>query len=284
MYTSPLSDIACKHELSFHFYADDTQLYVTFETSSLNDMELSKCRLEACVREIDAWMLLNRLKLNKDKTELLVISSLHLARPTLSNIHVCDERVLASSRASNIGVLFDESLSMAPQVTAICKSAFYHLRKISLIRKYLTVDAAQLLVHALVTSKLDYCNSLLYGLPKYLIKQLQRVQNAAARVVTVSPKFCRITPVLKDLHWLPIDLRIEFKILTITYKALHGLAPTYINGLLKNYHPSRDLRSSKKNLLVVPAFNTNSYGRRAFSVVVPLLWNSLDQQIGRAHV
>ena len=103
-------------------------------------------------------MLLNRLKLNKDKTELLVISSLHLARPTLSHIHVCGERVLASSRASNVGVVFDESLSMAPQGTAICKSAFNHLFRISLIHKYLTVDTAQLLVHALVTSKLDYCN------------------------------------------------------------------------------------------------------------------------------
>ncbi|XP_022804788.1 uncharacterized protein LOC111342010 [Stylophora pistillata] len=217
MYTSPLSDIACKHELSFHLNADDTQLYVTFEMSSLNDMELSKCKLEACVREIDTWMLLNRLKLNKDKTEPLVISSRNgLARPALSLNHVCDERVLASSRASNIGVLFDESLNMAPQVTAICKSAFYHLRKINIIHRYLTADAAQLLVHALVTSKLDYCDSLLYGLPKYLIKQLQRVHNAAARVVTVSPKFCHITPVLKKLHWLPIDLPIEFKILTIT--------------------------------------------------------------------
>ena len=82
-----------------------------------------------------------------------------------------------------------------------------------------------------------------------------------------------------NLHWLPIDLRIEFKILIITYKALHGLAPTYIKDLLKNYHPPRDLRSSKKNLLVVPVFNTNSYGRHAFFVVAPLLWNSLPQHI-----
>ena len=79
-------------------------------------------------------MLLNKLKLNKDKTELRVISSLHRARPPLSHIHVCDERVLASPRAGNIGVLFDESLSMVPQVTAMCKSAFYHLFKIRLIR------------------------------------------------------------------------------------------------------------------------------------------------------
>ena len=165
MYTSPLSDIACKHELSFHFYVDDTQLYVTFETSSLNDMELSKCRLEACVREIDTWMLLNRLILNKDKTELLVISSLHLARAALSHIYVCDERVLASPRARNIGDLFDESLSMAPQVTVFANRLSI-IFEISLIRRYLTVDAVQLLIHAPVTSKLDYCNSLLYGLPK----------------------------------------------------------------------------------------------------------------------
>ena len=208
-----------------------------------------------------------------------MLSSLHRARPPLSDIHVCDERVLASSRAGNIGVLFDESLNMVPQVTAMCKSAFYRLRKIRLIRKHLTFDAAQLLVQALVTSKLDYCNSLLYGLPKNVIKQLRRVQNAAARVVTLSPKFCHIIPVLANLHWLSIYLRIEFKILIVTCKPLHGLAPPYIKDLLQSYLPARDLRSSKKNLLVVPAFNINSYGRRAFSVAVPLLWNSLLQQI-----
>ena len=133
LYTSPLSDIASKHELSFHFYADDRQLYVTFKASSLNDMELSKCRLEACVPEIDPCILLNKLKLNKDKTELLVVSSVHRARSPLSDIHVWDERVLASSRAGNIGALFDECLNMVPQVTAMCKSAFYRLRKTRLI-------------------------------------------------------------------------------------------------------------------------------------------------------
>ena len=89
----------------------------------------------------------------------------------------------------------------------------------------------------------------------------------------------KITPVLKKLHWLPIDLRIEFKILTVTYKTLHGLAPAYIKDLLQIYHPARDLRSSKKNLLAVLAFNINSYGRLLFSVSAPLLWNSLPQHI-----
>ena len=220
--------------------------------SQLPQIRKDQCRLEGCVLEIDTWTLLNKLKLNKDKTELLVTSSLHCARPPLSHIYVCDERVLASPRAGNTGVPCDESLSLVPQVTAMCKSAFYHLRKIRLIRKHLTFDAAQLLVQALVTSKLDYCNSLLYGLAKNVIKQLQRVQNAAARVVTLSPKFCHITPVLANLHWLSIYLRIELKILVVTCN-------------LQCYLPARDLRSSKKkNLLVVPAFNINSYGSSSF--------------------
>ena len=114
-----------------------------------------------------------------------------------------------------------------------------------------------------------------------MINQLQRFQNVAACIVTLSPKFCHITPVLANLHWLPIVLRngIEFKILTVTYKTLHGLAPTYIKDLLQSCLPARDLRSSKKNLLAVGAFKINSYGRCAFSVAAPLLWNSLPQHI-----
>ena len=135
---------------------------------------------------------------------------------------------------------------MVPQVTATSKSAFYHLRKIRLIRKHLTFDAAQLLVQALVTSKLDYCNSLLYGLPKNVNKQLQRLQNAAAGVVTLSSKFCHITPVLANLHWLSIYLQIELKILIVICKTFHGHDPTYIKDLLQCYLPVRDLRSSKK--------------------------------------
>ena len=115
--------------------------------SQLPQIRKDQCRLEGCVLEIDTWTLLNKLKLNKDKTELLVTSSLHRARPPLSHIYVCDERVLASPRARNIGVLFDESLSMVPQVTAMCKSAFYHLRK------QLTF-AAQVLVQALLHQSL----------------------------------------------------------------------------------------------------------------------------------
>ena len=101
------------------------------------------------------------------------------------------------------------------------------------------------------------------------------MQNAAARIVSLSPKFCDITAVLRSLLWLPIDLRIEFKILIITHKTLYGLAPADLDS----YIPGRYLRSAKKNLLVVPSFKLNSYGRRAFSVAAPLLWKSLPQHV-----
>ena len=105
--------------------------------------------LEACVQEIDTWMLLNKLKLNREKTELLLISSLHRARPPLLHLDVCDERVLTSPKAGNIGVIFDEYLSMVPQVTTMCKSAFYHLRKASFVNILPSMQPSFLLTFSL---------------------------------------------------------------------------------------------------------------------------------------
>ena len=137
-------------------------------------------------------------------------------------------------------------------------------------------DAAKIIIHAFVLSKLDYCNSLLYGLPSYVIRKFQHLQNSAARrLVSQCPRFCHITPVLRDLHWLPVFFRVEYKIILITYKVLHDRAPIYIQELLQLYTPSRNLRSSNRNLLVKPYFNLNSYANRAFPVTAPELWNNL---------
>ena len=118
-----------------------------------------------CVRDMDTWMLFNKLKLNKDKSEVLVISSSYRPRPPLSSVDICNETVSCSPSARNIGVIFDQSLCMVPHVNAVCQSSFFHLRNIGFIRKYLTYDAAKIINHAFVVSKPDYCNSLLYGLP-----------------------------------------------------------------------------------------------------------------------
>ena len=114
------------------------------------------------------------------------------------------------------------------------------------------------------------------------IRKLQHVQNSAARLVSQCPRFCHITPVLRELHWLPVFFRIEFKIMLITYKVLHDQPPIYIQELLQLYTPSRILRSSNRNLLVKPYFNLNSYGKQTFSVAAPELWNNLPEDIKSA--
>ncbi len=126
---------------------------------------------------------------------------------------------------------------------SICRSTHFHLRNIGTIRSLLTDTAAAQLIHALVTSRLDYCNSLLYGLPGTQKDRLQRVQNIAIRIVCRAPKQSHVTDLMEEAHWLPIDQRITFKILLLTYRALNDLAPEYLRELVIPYCPERDLRS-----------------------------------------
>lgn len=130
----------------------------------------------------------------------------------------------------------------------------------------------------MVITHLDHCNGILYGLPEKEISKLQRVQNSAARLVTGTRRYEHITPVLKDLHWLPVQSRLTFKILLTTYKILHGLAPSYMSSLISVRQSSRSLRSSSRSLLCIPAFNTKSYGQRSFSYCAPVLWNGLPER------
>ena len=194
---------------------------------------------------------------------------------------VSNEVISPSSSARNTGILFDSNMSMEPLVTAVAKSAFYHLRNIpvSRIRKYISFHTAEILMHALVTSRLDLCHSLLYGIPQNVLKRLQSVQNTAARVVTLTGKREHITPILKGLHWLPGEQRVILKILLTTYKALNDLAPTYLSELVKQYAPTRNLISPTSNRVVSISYNLRTYGYRAFSSAVPVLWNELPQNV-----
>ena len=164
---TPIAEIINDHGLSYHLYADDIQLYITFKSTSLNDIQQVKLRVECCVRDIDEWMIRNYLKLNQDKMDLVVISSRFHPMPDIGHIAVGSERIAPCHSVRNLGVQFDSIFSFQEHIKNICKSSFYHLRNIAKIRKYLTQDTCEILVHAFISSKLDHCNSLLHGLPKY---------------------------------------------------------------------------------------------------------------------
>ena len=128
-------------------------------------------------------MTLNRLKLNKEKTELLVLHSRHRSPPAFASLKIGSEVILPSHSARNVSVIFYNTMTMVPHINSTCKSAFYHLRNIARIRTFISLKTTETLVHAFVNSKLDYCNSLAYGLPEYLLQKLQYVQNAAVCVL-----------------------------------------------------------------------------------------------------
>ena len=223
-----------------------------------------------------------KLKMNQSKTEVLLLTTKHM-RPLIPDavtVTVGDCDVSISEAVRYIGVVFDRHMSMEDHVTALCKTTLCHLSAITRMRKSLSQESCQQLVHALVTSRLDYANALLSGLPMKLIKKLQRVQNVAARVVTYTRRAAHITPVLKTLHWLPLQFRITFKICLLVHKCIHGCAPSYLTELISLRHNAHDLRTTGTFLADVPRATTN-LSQRTFGVAGPQQWNALPASIRR---
>ena len=197
----------------------------------------------------------NGLKLNENKTELIVFGSTSmLSKINAHNISLCvgENNIQSVNKVRNLGVIFDSNMSFNNKISNISRSIRYQLRNLSFIRKSLTKDAAEKLIHALISSRLDFCNSVLSGLPLQQINRLQSLQNSTARLLTLTKKTSHITPILRTLHWLPVQKRIQFKILMLVYRAIHHLAPKYMQDSLIMYRPTRSLRSSNSLFLQVP--------------------------------
>src|SRR5688572_12836464 len=248
----------------------------------------NKCIVH-CLETVHDWMSANRLRLNPSKSQFIWFGT------TRARCRI-DKNALASASLTGqscnvvrdfIRVLLDGGLTMADHVSHISRISYYELRQIRVIRRTLSLRAATVLIHSFVLTRLDYCDGVLLDLPEFRLHQLQIVQNAAARLLADLPKYSHISDYMRrELHWLPVADRVQFKIATLVWKATTGTAPDYIAELclpIGTQTGRRALRSASRNDLIVPPFRTTTRARRDFSIAAPRIWNALPPSVRAAR-
>ena len=276
IYMIPIFDIFNKYpNIGYHSYADDLQVYMILKDPT-KDIPI----LNNCLEDIRTWLNSNSLSLNSSKTIALHISLSN--KSTIPNIYIGNDCIPYSRSARNLGIILDTTLSFTHQISNIIKSVNFILYTIKIIRPSISTEIAKLLITSLILPKLDYCNSIINGIPDYLLHKLQLLQNSAVRLIYNINKFSRthISPYMKILHWLPIKYRIIYKICMLTHHATHHSQPDYLHTLLTPYTSSRPIRLCLKYTLVIPDLrNVSIKQKRAFSISAPIAWNRLPYNI-----
>lgn len=275
LYVAPVANVIADFGIDHSQYADDTQLYIALRNNSALSL------LSECSRAVHRWFLLNGLSLNPDKSEVIVIGTGARQRSegSLDAVSVADANIRPSDSVKSLGVIIDSTLSFDAHVSSVCKAAHFHTRALSHIRKNISEETAITVASTMIGARLDYCNSILYGTSKSNIQRLQRVQNTLARIVTGTRRRERITPVLARLHWLPLAMRIEYKVALLTFKVVTTQQPGYLSDLVKLHTPARQLRSSSRvNRLQLDTVKTQ-FASRAFRYAAPTVWNNLPPEL-----
>ncbi len=277
MYVRPLSMIMQKHNIRYHSYADDTQLYVQCSNTPAALAEATT-RLQNCLSDVCTWMTNNALKLNTDKTEFIIFNTATV-NPTYQGLKIGADTVQTSEHVKVLGVVLDRKMNLEKHISSICRSTYMHIRKINSIRCYLTEHAVKTLVQSNVIMRLDYCNGIYTGLPKKTIHRLKLTLNSAARLIYQTPRREHITPTLERLNWLTITKRCQYKTLVMTFKILHNGAPAYLCDTVNRYEPKRALRSAATISLVPGRNRTVKFGKRIMDTSAAILWNALPCDI-----
>ena len=277
LYTKGLQSLAEKYNFSIHLYADDTQIYFKFDRRTSSE-QIS--RLKQFFVDIKNWMNINFLKMNDTKTEVMELYSPYTSILPLFDIDFNNCNVELSESAKNLGFSFDNSLHLNTQIKNVLKLTNLNLRNISRIGSKLCKSLKIQLVHGSIHSILDFCNGTYFGLSKFQLKKLQSVQNSAVRFIYChkgKERFQSIKPFLKELHFLPVEYRIHFKIALLTFKCINNVAPQYLKDMIQMKTCSKkSLRvDSDFFLLHQPPEPRCFHSRGAFSYSAPKVWNLL---------
>ena len=267
--------------IDIHGYADDHAIKTLFQSESKISETEAVNVMENTLASIRSWMSENRLKINDSKTEFIIYGSRQQFKNlSIDSLKVNQTSVTASDFIKYLWVYLDQNLNLKKHITAKCPVASINLYRIRNILKYLTKETCTVFMLGLVLVHLDYANSLFVGLPQVDISRLQRIQNMEAKVILGRSKRDSATQCLKELHWLPVHLRIEYKLITTVYKCLHNQAPDYLKEMIKRPTEVRATRSSlEPNRLVIPVTKKKTFAERSFSVAGPRLWNKLPPEI-----
>ena len=281
MYIKPWSAFIDSHSIIHHSFVDDLQLQMSAPPDRISELFHS---MQSCICDVKAWAVANMLKLNDNKTELMLVTSKkpkHLHNlPT--SITMGNAQIPFKQSVKNLGFTLDCHLAINAHVSNIARSYYFELRRLASIRRFLTSTATATLVSAFVLSRIDYCNSLLFGSTNDVTSHLQRIQNYAARVIFRLPMSSSITIHLKSLNWLPVKVRSTYKIACLCYHCHSSTAPSYVTDMLhkKPLH-TRNTRSSSYTmpLLNRPAHSKATLGDCSFSFASSSVWNSIPNDV-----
>jgi len=281
LYISEIEEIATQHGLKIHLFADDMQLYISFQ--SLNAL-VNISNIEHCLRHIKSWMSSNFLKINESKTNFLTILSPSCNANSLNDVCISfgGSLIFPSDTAVNLGVKIDSSMTLADQINSVTSKGYFYLNNFYRIGDKLSHELKVQLITTYIIPLVDYCNVILVCATKQYVNKLQKLINSAVRFVfhlNGKKRFRSITPYLKQLHILPVESRIKYKLCLLVYKCIQGLAPQYLIDTLKEKKVDSRLRSANDFFMLHEPRPNSTYGESAFSYAGPHEWNQLPYDL-----
>ena len=282
LYIAEIENIAKMYGFKIHMYADDMQLYISFQRIGVLE---NMGHIEHCLRHIKHWMSKNFLKINESKTKLLMLTPKRYLKDAFADLCISfgGNLIYPEPDAVNLGITFDSNMTMDRQIKSVTSKGYFYLTNFYRVADKLTVDLKLQLITTYILPLVDYCNVIYTCASQDYCQKLQKLLNSAVRFIfnlTSKKKRClSLTPYFMQLHILPVRYRIIYKLCLLVFKSINGLAPNYLSNLISQNAVCSSLRSSSDFYALHTIIPKTSYGESAFSFVAPYQWNKLPIKI-----